>query len=269
MAGILALHRRGEHWRLKPTLGFYVLGLGSYAFIEFGFLGAYSQELRFAFTTRIALLLFAVPALLATGKPVELARAALTGRPLRALNRFLDSKLVGIMGNAVFGPVFALVAFSIFLTPVAGTLRASPVAQDAIGLVIPVVGLMMVLPLTELVVARTSLFIAAEFMLAFVELVIDAIPGILLRLNDAILDHAGPITTAVPGWFPSPLRDQQLSGDLLWFIAEIADIPILILLFIRWSKHDRNEAKQIDELSDEEMDALTQAHLKSFGNRSD
>ncbi|UFS61157.1 cytochrome c oxidase assembly protein [Subtercola endophyticus] len=254
---------------MKPTLGFYVLGLGSYAFIEFGFLGAYSQELRFAFTTRIALLLFAVPALLATGKPVELARAALTGRPLRALNRFLDSKLVGIMGNAVFGPVFALVAFSIFLTPVAGTLRASPVAQDAIGLVIPVVGLMMVLPLTELVVARTSLFIAAEFMLAFVELVIDAIPGILLRLNDAILDHAGPITTAVPGWFPSPLRDQQLSGDLLWFIAEIADIPILILLFIRWSKHDRNEAKQIDELSDEEMDALTQAHLKSFGNRSD
>ncbi|WP_188674221.1 cytochrome c oxidase assembly protein [Subtercola lobariae] len=269
MAGILAIRHRGEHWRLKPTAGFYLLGLGSYAFIEFGFLGAYSEELRFAFTTRIALLLFAVPALLATGKPVELARTALSGAPLRALNRFLDSKLIGIMGNAVFGPVFALAAFSVFLTPIAGTLRESPGAQGAISIIVPVVGLIMVLPLTELVVVRTSLFIVAEFMLAFVELVIDAIPGILLRLNDNILDHAAPITAAVPGWFPNALRDQQLSGDLLWFIAEVADIPILILLFIRWSQHDRKEAKEIDELSDEEMDALTQAHLKSFGNRSD
>ncbi|GAA0999171.1 cytochrome c oxidase assembly protein [Subtercola frigoramans] len=265
LAGILALARRGEHWRIAPSLGFYLLGLGSFAVVEFGFLGVYSEELRFAFTTRIALLLFAVPALLATGKPVSLARAALTGAPLRALEAVLNSRVVGIMGNAVFGPVFALVAFSIFLTPVAGTLRESPFAQDAIAIVVPMVGLIMVLPLTELVVARTTLFIAAEFMLAFVELVLDAIPGILLRLNETILDHAGPITTAVPGWFPSPLRDQQLSGDLLWFIAEIADIPILILLFIRWSKHDRKEAKQVDELSDDEMDALTQAHLKSFG----
>jgi cytochrome c oxidase assembly factor CtaG len=268
-AGILVVRRRGGHWRLRPTLGFYLLGLGSYGFIEFSFLGVYSEELRFAFTTRIALLLFAVPALLATGKPVELLRTALTGRALAILDRVLQSKVIGVMGNAVFGPVFALAAFSVFLTPIAGTLRETPVAQDAISLVVPAVGLIMVLPLTELVVARTGLFIAAEFMLAFVELVIDAIPGIVLRLNDAILDHAAPITSVVPGWFPSPLRDQQLSGDLLWFIAEIADIPILILLFIRWSKHDRAESKKIDELSDDELDALTEAHLKSSGRHPD
>ncbi|MEA9984475.1 MULTISPECIES: cytochrome c oxidase assembly protein [Subtercola] len=267
LAGILRLRRRGEYWPPLPTAGFYLLGLGSFAVIEFGFLGVYSTELRFAFSTRVALLLFAVPGLLATGKPVLLARRALTGRGLRALNRVLESRLIGIMGNAVFGPVFALVVFSVFLTPLSGVLRQSPLAQGLIPLVVPVVGLILVLPLTELVVARTSLFIVAEFMLAFVELVIDAIPGILLRLNDNILDHVAPFVGVTPGWFPSPLRDQQLSGDLLWFIAEVADIPILILLFIRWSKHDKKEAKQIDELSDDEMDALTQAHLRSFGQR--
>ncbi len=262
---MFAIRRRGGHWPLRPALGFFVLGLGSYAVIEFGFLGVYSEELRFAFSTRIALLLFAVPGLLATGKPVALLRAALTGRALAVVNRILESKVFGVMGNAVFGPVFALAAFSVFLTPLSGVLRASPVAQDALGVLVPVVGLIMVLPLTELVVARTGLFIAAEFLLAFVELVLDAVPGIVLRLNDVILDHAAPVTAAVPWWFPSPVRDQQLSGDLLWFIAEIADIPILILLFIRWSKHDRGESKKVDELSDEELEALTQAHLRAGG----
>jgi cytochrome c oxidase assembly factor CtaG len=262
---IVLIRRRGGRWRIRPTLGFVVLGLGSYAVIEFGFLGVYSGELRFAFTTRIALLLFAVPALLATGKPVELLRSALTGRALHAVNRMLASKVIGVMGNAVFGPVFALAAFSVFLTPLAGVLRASPGAEDAIGLVVPAVGLLLVLPLTELVVVRTGLFIAAEFLLAFAELVVDAIPGIVLRLSETLLDHASPLVGTVPGWFPSALRDQQLSGDLLWFIAEVADIPILILLFIRWSRHDRRETAAIDELSDDEVEALTQEHLRSSG----
>lgn len=264
---MLAIRRRGGRWSLRPAFGFFGLGLGSFAVIEFGFLGVYSSELRFAFTTRIALLLFVVPALLATGKPVGLLRAALTGRARSAFERVLSSKMIGLMGNAVFGPVFALAAFSVFLTPVAGLLRESPEAQSAIGLLVPVVGLIMVLPLTELVVARTSLFIAAEFLLAFAELVIDAIPGIVLRLNDAILDHAAPVVGSVPWWFPNPVRDQQLSGDLLWFIAEIADIPILILLFVRWSKHDRAESSKADELSDDELEALTREHLRRGGTR--
>jgi cytochrome c oxidase assembly factor CtaG len=262
-AGIVAVRRRGRQWPVLPTLGFVVLGLGSYGVIEFGFLGAYSSELRFAFTTRIAMLLFVVPALLATGKPVALLRSALVGHPLVVVNRVLASRVFRVMGNAVFGPVFALAAFCVFLTPLAGVLRQSAAAEDAIGLLVPVVGLVLVLPLTELVVLRTGLFIAAEFMLAFVELVVDAIPGIVLRLSDTLLDHASPLVATVPGWFPSPLRDQQLSGDLLWLIAEVADIPILILLFVRWARHDKGESASIDELSDEEVEALTREHLRS------
>nr|WP_228508793.1 cytochrome c oxidase assembly protein [Herbiconiux sp. VKM Ac-1786] len=260
--GIAAARRRGTRWPLRPTLGFALLGLGSYAVIEFGFLGTYSGELRFAFTTRIALLLFVVPALVATGKPVGLLRAALAGHPLVVVNRVLASRVFRVMGNAVFGPVFALAVFCVFLTPLAGLLRLSPVAEDAIGLLVPLVGLVLVLPLTELVVLRTSLFIAAEFLLAFAELVVDAIPGIVLRLSDTLLDHASPLVGTVPGWFPSALRDQQLSGDLLWLIAEVADIPILVLLFIRWTRHDRRESASIDELSDAEVEELTRAHLR-------
>nr|WP_268765167.1 cytochrome c oxidase assembly protein [Leifsonia sp. Root112D2] len=261
-AGIVLARRAGIRWPLLPTLGFYLLGLGSFAWVSFGFLGAWSLDLRWAFTTRIALLLFAVPSLLTLGRPVQLARAALSGFPLRTMERVLRSWPVRIMGNAMFAPIFAFFAFLIFLTPVAYVLRDNPFSEWSITLLVPLVGLLMVLPIVESSMLRTSLFITAEFMLAFVELVVDAVPAILLRLNGAVLDHAPALVGAFPGWFPNPLRDQQLSGDFLWFIAEISDIPVLIILFLRWMRTDKREARTMDELSDEEMEALTQAHLR-------
>ncbi len=262
LSGIGLARRAGHSWPVLPTLGFFLLGLGSYAVVEFGFLGSYSVDLRWAFSTRIALLLFAVPGLLTTGRPIALARLALSGLPAARLERILDSRLIRLVGNAVFAPLFALAAFSIFLTPIAGVLRQSPVAEASVSVIVPLIGLLMVLPITELTRQRTSFFIAAEFLLAFVELVVDAIPGIVLRLNDVILDRVPAAVGNLPAWFPSVLHDQHLSGDYLWFIAELADIPILILLFVRWSRVDRKESKVVDELSDEEMDALTAEHLR-------
>ncbi|MGN6205934.1 cytochrome c oxidase assembly protein [Humibacter sp.] len=265
--GIFYAHRNGVKWPLWPTFAFYVLGLGSYAWLEFGFLGTWSVDLRWAFTTRVAFLLFVVPGLLALGRPVSLARAAMSGLSARVLERILNSWPIRLMGNAIFAPVVALIGFCLFLTPFAATLRLDPGWEAGITIGVPLVGLLMVLPVTDSGLLRTSLFITAEFLLAFVELVMDAIPGILLRLNETVLDHAPAITGALPGWFPNPLHDQHLSGDFLWFIAEIADIPVLIVLFVRWMHTDKREAKQMDDLTDEQMEQLTQEHLKRFQQR--
>ncbi|HEV7567666.1 MAG: cytochrome c oxidase assembly protein [Leifsonia sp.] len=259
---IVHLRRRGHRWPLVRTLAFYLLGLGSYAWVSFGFLGAYSVELRWAFTTRIALLLFAVPALVTLGKPVALTRIVLSGMPLRMLNSALRSWPARLFGNAIFAPLFACAAFLVFLTPAAATLRDNAPSQWAITILVPLAGLLMVLPIGEHTTHRTSLFITAEFLFAFVEMVLDAIPGILLRLNGSVLDHAPAVVGSLPTWFPNPLHDQHLSGDFLWFIAEIVDVPVLVVLFMRWTRTDRREAKQLDDLSDEEMEALTLAHLR-------
>ncbi|MDQ1582275.1 MAG: putative rane protein [Microbacteriaceae bacterium] len=259
---VVRLRRRGHRWPMARTLAFFVLGLGSYAWVSFGFLGAYSTELRWAFTTRIALLLFAVPALVTLGKPVALTRIVLKGMPLRMLNAALGSWPARLFGNAIFAPLFACAAFLVFLTPTAAVLRDDTYAQWGITILVPLAGLLMVLPIGEHTMHRTSLFITAEFLFAFVEMVLDAIPGILLRLNDSVLDHAAPVIGSLPTWFPNPLHDQHLSGDFLWFIAEIVDVPVLVVLFIRWTRTDRREAKQLDDLSDEEMEALTLAHLR-------
>jgi cytochrome c oxidase assembly factor CtaG len=262
LAGILVLRRRGEHWAVWYTLGFFVLGVGSFVVVNFGFLGTFSEQLRFAFSTRTALLLFVVPALMALGRPLTLARRALTGRALERLEQFMESRPVSVLASAMVSPLIALAVFSVFMTPISGALRTSWLGQDVVTVLIPALGLLLVLPLIENWAQRTSFFVTVEFLIAFVELVVDAIPGIVVRLSGSILDGVGAVHGVHPGWFPSPLRDQQISGDLLWFIAEIGDIPVLILLFIRWSRVDRKEAKGFDDLSDEEMDALTQEHLR-------
>lgn len=260
-AGVVAARTNGHRWPLHRLVSFYVLGLGSYAWTCFGFLGAYSVELRWAFTTRVALLLFGVPWLLSLGQPVALARAALTGRPLRVLERFLAGRLMRVIGNAVFEPLFTLSLFLVFVTPFSATLRASNLAQACATVVIPLVALLMVVPVMEDTRAHSGFFITFEFILSFAALVFDAIPGILLRLNYTVLDRVPSVTGVLPSWFPNALHDQHLSGDFLWFLAEVADIPVIIILFIRWSRIDRHEAATVDELSDEEMEALTQAHL--------
>lgn len=248
------MRRRGEDWPLRRTIGFFALGLLPYAVIELGFLGTFSADLRWAFSTRIALLIFAVPAGIAAGRPLDLV-------PARVRERVLASRVTRVFGNAMVATIVIAAVFCVFLTPLAGILRVDPVVEASLGVIVPLVGLAMVLPMMALGAVHTGTFIAIEFLLAFVELLIDSVPGLLLRLNDSVLDLI-PDAAQAAAWWPSPLHDQHLAGDMIWFIAEFADVPILVILMIRWMRSDRVEAKGFDDLSDEEYDEMTRAHLR-------
>jgi len=264
LAGVIRAGRRGIHWPVRFTLAFFFLGLGSFAVVEFGFLGASSHDLRWAFTTRIALLLFVIPACVSAGRPLGLLRESMGDSGVARLERALHTRAIKLFGNAIFATIFSALVFCLFLTPAAWVLRGTPLLSALLGIVVPLLGLVMVLPIVENAAGRTSLFITVEFLLAFVELVIDAVPGIVLRLNDAILDHAPVIAApvaAAASWWPNPVHDQHLAGDLLWFIAEIADVPILVLLFVRWSHSEKREEKKFDDLTDEQLDELMRQHL--------
>jgi putative membrane protein len=268
--GLVVLARRGERWPAWRAWCFYLLGLGSFAWIQYGFLGTWSHDLRWAFTTRIALLIFLVPMMIALGGPITLMRRTFGPRAHAVLEGALRSWPVRLMGNAIFAPLVPLVGFLFFLTPLAGPLRLDPGWSAAITLLVPMIGLLITLPITEDTDSRSSTFIIYEFLLAIVELLLDSIPGILLRLNGHVLDGVAAATqtvagAALPHWFPNPLHDQHLSGDFLWFLAEIADLPVIIALFTRWSRVDRRDAKKVDELSDEDYEAAVKAHLAQRG----
>ena len=260
--GLRAASGKGHPWPLWRTLAFYLLGLGSLTVLTCGFPGVYGAQLRWAFTLKTSLLLFVVPLLIGLGKPISLARAALPDGGIVRLNAVLSHGLVRFLSNSMAAPLLGLALFSTFLTPLFYTLRADPVADALLTIVVPLLGLLMALPIIEEAdFQRSSAFITLEFVFVFIELLIDAVPGILLRLNGQVLDHV--LTRASSAaWFPDPLRDQQLAGDLLWFICEIVDLPLIILMFMRFARSDKREARGFDDLTDEELDQLNAEHLK-------
>jgi cytochrome c oxidase assembly factor CtaG len=268
--GLRSARRRGEHWPLWRVLCFYTFGIAAYLVFTCAFTGAFGRELRWAFTLKLAMLFFVLPPLAGLGRPLGLARAALNDRGRTRLDAVMASRPLRILGNAFIAPILGLAFFLTFLTPLLNTYRADPLVSGVLSVAVPVLGFLLALPITEAEgFQRTSSFIMLEFVYVFIELLADAVPGIALRLNDTVLDGVTQWSAGAPGWFPSPIRDQQLAGDLLWFIAEVVDLPLIILMFVRFSRSDRREARSFDELSDDEMDALTEAHLRRRGQAAD
>ncbi len=263
--GVGAVRRRGGRWPTRRILAFAILGLGSDLVVCLGFLGAHSAGLRWAFVLRFSLLLLLVPALVTLGRPLELLRASL-GEPGRArVDRIVAGRGFRLLGSAIVAPIVPLVLFLLLLTPVAALLRVTPAGEEAVSLLVPLLGLALSVALVEDQVQRTSVYFTGEFLLAFVALVLDAIPGILMRLSGSVLDGLPHLAAGAPAWYPNPLRDQQLAGDLLWLIAEVGDLPALVLLFLRWQRSDRREARSYDDLTDEQYAALSAEHLKRRG----
>ncbi|PYI39777.1 cytochrome c oxidase assembly protein [Arthrobacter psychrolactophilus] len=252
----------GVRWPVWRVAAFFTLGLGLYAVVSFGFLGTWSAELRWAFSLRIAICLFVVPAGLALGLPVALARIAVRQGRLRTVLAAVGRWPMRCFSNSAIAPVIGLLVLSMMLTPLAGITRINPVFEGLLSVAIPLLGLLMVVPLVEEKTQLSTGLIMVQFVFAFIELLADAMPGLIMRLSPGILDGATLFSGSHPAWFPTALADQQLGGDFLWFIAEIMDLPVLILLFLRFATSDKGERKVLDALSDEHMAELNDAHLK-------
>ena len=98
----------------------------------------------------------------------------------------------------------------------------------------------------------SSLALAATVAIAFIELLFDAVPGIVLRLRTHLVATAY-WTRVHQGHRLSALTDQQHAGASLWFIAEFADLPFLLIVIRRWIRVDQLDAVRIDR----ELDAAS------------
>ena len=241
---------------------FYALGIGSLVLVTCGFLQAFGPELRWAYALKSVLLLLVVPLLLGLGKPLAAVRAALGPGARRRLRSLGASRAVRVVTSPLAAPLMTLFALSVFLTPFSALLRRNEVLDGAAVVVLTLLGLAFVIPVLEDEdPSRAGRVMGVQILFVFIELLVDAIPGIALRLNPHVLDHAAAFGPHL-AWFPTPLRDQQLAGDILWFLAEAADLPLLVLLLVRFQRSDRREAQSFDDMSAEEYRALTEAHLR-------
>ena len=215
-----------------------------------GFLQAYASSLYWVWTTQTLALFLVVPFVILAGQPVQLARRHV-GRDGR-LDRFLRSRLGRILGNPLVGPALVpLLSAVLFFGPVPAWAIAAPVFGWVLHLLLVAVGGLILLPLIGLDDEPTSLAVGLTLAIGSFELVLDAIPGIVLRLHTSLVtsyfDHR-----SAHSWTPGALHDQHIAGAVLWCVSEIIDLPFLLIVYRRWLRADARDAAVIDAVLDAE-----------------
>lgn len=247
------LRRTTRPWPAGRTAVF-AFGIALFVWTTCGMPEVYARSLYWMWTAQALTLWLVVPLLVLSGHPVQLARAG-GGAP--RLDRALRSRPARVVANPLVGPALVpVLSLLLFFGPLPGWAASILPVGWVLHLVLLAVGALMVLPLAGLDEDASSLAVGLSLAIGSFELVLDALPGVLLRLR------AGLVTTyfdhrAQHAWTPAALHDQRYAGAVLWCVAEIIDLPFLLLVYRRWLRADARDAARVDAVLEAERAART------------
>jgi putative copper resistance protein D len=251
LTGVSRIRRAGGRWPLRRTLGFFCVALPSLVFVTMGWPDVYGRVLFSIYAVQLTVLLMVVPFLCALGRPVTLAKAALSEPGRARLESVLASRAAKFFTVPVVSPLLlAVVPIVVYFTPLYRQSLAQPALLPLLHLLFLLIGLAVLVPLWEADTINARFPYAVALLFAFIELLMDAIPGIVIRLDTHPIAVAYFTGLGRP-WGPSALSDQRLGGDLLWCIGEAVDVPFLALLVLQWVRSDARDAARIDRALDE------------------
>lgn len=187
-----------------------------------GQLGGDPRHTFLAASIQFCLLFFLAPLLLALGSPGP-------GR---------NSRLV-----ALSGPILAcVVTLAWFLTPWLRFSLGHSIAYQAGHLILLAAGWLFCAPAVRSGDLEASAY-PALILLAFLELLLDAIPGILITVRHDLL---APSVFLAHHSAAAAQASQVHGGEVLWVIAEVLDVPFLAALIFHWVRADARHAAVID-----------------------
>jgi len=257
LAVVLAVgYARGRRRLRRPwpagRTTLFALGLGLRLWTSCGFPQVYADDLYWVWTSQTLLLWLVVPILVLSGHPIQLARATTRGPRLDAVLRSGPARL---LANPLVGPALVpLLSFVLFFGPLPGWTIEQPTVGWLVQLALVGVGALMVLPLVGLDEEASSLAVGLSLAIGSFELVLDALPGVLLRLHNGLVTSWFDVRAVHP-WTPDALRDQQAAGSILWCMAELLDLPFLVLVYRRWLRADARDAARVDAVLEAERAA--------------
>jgi putative copper resistance protein D len=261
--------RRAQGWPVRRVVAF-CGGLGVAVVATMSALGGYAHALFSVYMVQILLLLTVAPLLVAVGRPLGLARVALPARAGARLERVLASRPARLVTSPALSPLLlAALPFALWFTPWYQASLTGFGQYELLHLVLLLVGYVVQVPLWETGGAGHGFPYPLLLLFALIELLVDAVPGIVLRLDTHLLAPAYYLALHRP-WGPSPLGDQRLGADLLWCVAEAVDLPFLIVFLVGWWRADATDAARADREAPPEDDGRPwwETDASVFGDRA-
>lgn len=248
--GLRRVRSFGGEWPVNRVVAFGA-GVVLLGLIGCSFLGVYSDVLFWVRATQNMLALMVVPLLLALGAPLTLALAAVpeaVGVRLRAVGRGRVLRLLTfplVMTVVLVGPLIAL-----YLSPLyEQSLNHGWVAFVA-RLVLVGGGFLYFWTRVQLDPTPRGGSHVVSFAISLTEAVADGALGIALWLGPAVAP-AYYLALARP-WGPSTYTDQVVGAGVLWIGGDVAGLPFLFVLFLRWMRDDERQARVVDAALDRE-----------------
>ncbi len=236
----------GWNWP-SHRIGLFAAGAVLYLWCAVGWLGVYADTLLWVWSIHVLALLLVVPMLLMTAQPVALASA--TARQPSLLGALFNSRLGHLAAHPFVGPaVVPVLTGVLFFGHVSDLWTANSLVASGVGLLLVVVGCLIAAPFAVEDTGAASLAVGLALAVSVFELLTDAIPGIVLRLDTHLVTVHFAVRHAA--WAMAPLADQHLAGSILWGVAEMLDLPFLFIMFLRWIHADEREARRAEAAHD-------------------
>lgn len=243
--GVCTVRSNGQHWPRSRMISV-LLGLVSLIVATMSFVGAYAHVLFWVYSLQIVVTLMVIPLFFALGMPVVLILQALSPARAARFATVLDGRVARLLAFPVTSSILMIVVpFVVYFSGIYEASLRHYAIYELLHLVLVATGFLFFWSVIGGADVSRRVPFAAALFIAFVELLIDAVPGIVVRYTTRIL--AGSYYTALGRpWGPSLRRDQGYGGAVLWFVGEAVGVPVLAVLLARWIAEDRRDAVRID-----------------------
>lgn len=247
---LVRAHRVGTKWHWLRTAMFMILGVGTLVYVTCGALAVYRTSLFWVAAVQAAVLSAVTPMGLALGNPITLGEKALDDKGVRRLRRALAGPLPRILMFPLVSSLLAVVSLIVvfftgyFTVSVSHALVREVLYGQLLG-----TGLLVVLPLLGEDLLPAWCTHPVRVLVAFVDGLLDAIPGILVMTAPTLL-APGVAGFTNRAWGPGAALDQKLGGGAMIAVAEVVGLPLLAAIFLSWVRADDADARQTDAFLD-------------------
>ena len=247
---LVRARRRGARWHWLRSVTFFILGIGSLVYATCGALAAYRTSLFWVAAIQAAVLSAVTPMGLALGDPITLAEKAMGDKGVGQVRRALSGSVARVLMFPLVSSLLAVGSLiAVFFTGFFTSSASSALVRDVLYVQLLVTGLLVVLPLLGENMLPSWCTQPVRAVFAFVDGLLDAIPGILVMTAPGLLAPgvAGLISRR---WGPEPAWDQKLGGGAMLAVAEVVGLPLLAAVFVSWVRADDADARQVDAVLD-------------------
>ncbi|MGW7536823.1 cytochrome c oxidase assembly protein [Amycolatopsis sp. NPDC054798] len=250
--GYVAAARRQE-WAAARTTAF-LAGLATLLLATCSFLGAYDTTLFWVRATQNTVLLMVTPLLLALGAPVTLLMRTAPPRLAAWLRTHGRGRFAQFITFPLCVTVVLIAPFLlIYLTPLYELSLDSAVVGGLVRVALVLAGFLYFYSRVQLDPTPRNGSHLVSVWISFTEVVFDGALGLVLWLGPLLAPaHYDAVHR---DWGPDRRTDQIIGAGVLWIGGDVAGLPFVGALFIRWARDDEKRAKRLDRKLDEEAAA--------------